>query len=129
MASAVAARSAPALRARPRRRRLALALAALALAGGLASFAVLVTPDNPLTRAYQQPVAAIDGRISIGPYPVEEDFLALRKASVRTIVSLLDPTLPYERVLLDRERELAAMYGMTLLNFPMTSILGQGAEP
>lgn len=65
------------------------------------------------------------GRFIFGPYPVEPDFVALKKQGVSTIVSLLDPMLPYERVLLDQERERAQRYGMRVLNFPMASILGQ----
>ncbi|HEV8696006.1 MAG TPA: tetratricopeptide repeat protein [Lysobacter sp.] len=61
----------------------------------------------------------------LGPYPVEEDFIALRQRGVTTIISLLEPNVPYEKVLLDQERERAARHGMTVLNFPMGSILGQ----
>ena len=65
------------------------------------------------------------GRFIFGPYPVEPDFVALQRKGVTTIISLLDPMLPYEKVLLDEERERAQRYGMRVLNFPMASILGQ----
>ena len=63
--------------------------------------------------------------VLLGPYPVEEDFADLKKRGVTTIISLLEPNVPYEKVLLEQERELAKKYGMTVKNFPMGSILGQ----
>lgn len=84
---------------------------------------VLVNPDNPITSYFSAPIAVRDARIIVGPYPKESDFQLLRKNGVTAIVSLLDPSLPYEHVLLDRERVLAAKYGMGFKNFPMSSIL------
>lgn len=63
--------------------------------------------------------------VLIGPYPVEEDFIELKKRGVTTIISLLEPNVPYEKVLLDQERERASRYGIEVKNFPMGSILGQ----
>lgn len=63
--------------------------------------------------------------VLLGPYPVEADFIALKQRGVTTIISLLEPGVPYENVLLEQERERAARYGMTVKNFPMGSILGQ----
>jgi TolA-binding protein len=84
---------------------------------------VLINPDNPITNYFSAPIAVRDARIIVGPYPKESDFQLLRKNGVTAIVSLLDPTLPFERVLLDRERVLAAKYGMGFRNIPMSSIL------
>lgn len=68
---------------------------------------------------------AIAEDVLLGPYPVEADFVELKQRGVTTIVSLLNPDVPYEKVLLAQERERAARHGMTVLNFPMGSILGQ----
>jgi tetratricopeptide (TPR) repeat protein len=101
-----------------------LLLASLVLAG-VAGWWVLVNPDNPFTRLFQRKISDIDARIVIGPYPVSRDFRLLKSNHVRLIVSLLDPAIPYEASLLEKERELAAKHGMRLLNFPMSSILGR----
>lgn len=69
----------------------------------------------------ESPVAGV----IVGPYPVEADFIELKKRGVTTIISLLEPVVPYEKVLLDEERERARRYGMEVKNFPMGSILGQ----
>lgn len=86
---------------------------------------VLLNPQNPFTGLFRSEISDTGGRVIRGPYPTKEDFQKLRTAEVTTIVSLLDPRLPYEAVLLDRERELAQKYGIKFLNFPMASVLGQ----
>lgn len=111
-----------------RRRRIAFALVALTLAG-LTAFAILVTPENPLTRAFQQPRSGDGGTLIVGPYPDEAELARLRDAHVSTIVTLLDPRLPYEAVLLERERAAARRYGLTLVEVPMASFLGVSLDP
>jgi tetratricopeptide (TPR) repeat protein len=95
------------------------------LLAGAAGYLVLISPDNPLTRAFQRKITDVDARIVIGPYPVERDFRLLRKHQVTLVVSLLDPAIPYEKTLLEQERKLAATYGMRLVSCPMSSILGR----
>ena len=67
----------------------------------------------------------MSSRFIFGPYPLEDDFVVLQKKGVTTVISLLDPDLPYEKVLLGQERELARRHGIEVQNFPMASILGQ----
>jgi tetratricopeptide (TPR) repeat protein len=67
----------------------------------------------------------VNARIVIGPYPAERDFRLLKQNNVELIVSLLDPAIPYEATLLEREQALAAKYHLALKNFPMSSILGR----
>lgn len=102
----------------------AVVLAVLVLAIMGAGFWVLITPRNSLTNLFRGQISDIDSRVTVGPYPLEEDFKRLRRAEVTTVVSLLDPRLPYERVLLDREQELARKYGMRFQSFPMVWMLG-----
>lgn len=98
------------------------ALVILLFLGGAAW--VVITPDNPFMRLFRLPITHVDARIITGPYPEEGDFIMLKKNGVTTIVTLLDPDLPYESVLLDREMALAKKYGMEMHNFPMISIFG-----
>ena len=100
---------------------------ALIIAGVMAAFGclLLVNPGNPLTRVVKSRVVAENDSVILGPYPLKEDFPALKSAGVRTIVTLLDSRLPYEAVLLEREKELAGQNGIEVLNFPMTSVLGR----
>lgn len=100
-------------------------LTLLAIAAGGAGYWVLITPGNSFTRLFQRKITDVDAPIVIGPYPVERDFRLLKDHQVRLVVSLLDPALPYEKTLLERERQLAAKHGMRVVNFPMSSILGK----
>lgn len=98
----------------------------LALAGLAAlAFWILTHPDNFLTRRFQSKITSLDSHVVVGPYPLESDFPVLKSHGVTTLVILLDPRLPYERVLLAREMELARKHGLTALNFPMASVLGR----
>lgn len=99
-------------------------LLALLVAGGASGFWVLSTPANPLTSFFRSPMSDMSARVIIGPYPAEGDFEVLKQNHVQTIVSLLDPSLPYERISLQREIVLATRYNMQVLNFPMASVLG-----
>lgn len=100
------------------------------LALGVLGFAfgvwVLLHPASIFVQPWRAERAetTVDG-VLFGPYPVEQDFIELKKRGVTTIVSLLEPNVPYENVLLEKEQALAKRYGMTVENFPMGSILGQ----
>jgi tetratricopeptide (TPR) repeat protein len=100
-------------------------LLALALAGGGFGIWVLLHPASLWVQPWRAERSAAVGGVVFGPYPVEDDFVELKRRGVTTVISLLDPAIPYESVLLGQERERAARYGMQLLNFPMASILGQ----
>jgi len=89
-----------------------------------AGFWLLVHPENPLTDHFSSPITVRDTRVIVGPYPDESDFGLLARNGVRTIVSLLDPGIPYERILLDRERTAAAAYALQFYDFPMASVFG-----
>ncbi|GAB3344661.1 tetratricopeptide repeat protein [Lysobacter tyrosinilyticus] len=110
---------------RPSRRVLVIGFVLCALLGVLGIW-VLLHPASIFVqpwRAQRTTTAAED--VLLGPYPVEADFIALKQRGVTTIISLLEPNVPYEKVLLEQERERAARYGMTVRSFPMGSILGQ----
>jgi tetratricopeptide (TPR) repeat protein len=110
---------------KPSRRIVAIALASCAFLGALGVW-VLLHPASIFVqpwRAERTETASED--VLLGPYPVEADFVALKQRGVTTIISLLEPNVPYEKVLLEQERERAARHGMTVRNFPMGSILGQ----
>jgi tetratricopeptide (TPR) repeat protein len=100
-------------------------LLALALAGGGFGIWVLLHPASMWVQPWRAERSAVVDGVVFGPYPVEDDFIELKRRGVTTIISLLDPLIPYESVLLGQERERAARHGMQLLNFPMASILGQ----
>ncbi len=100
-------------------------LGIVAVLFAVAGWMVLVNPDNPFTRLFSRKISDIDARIIIGPYPNEKDFRLLKSNDVGMVVTLLNPEIPYEAVLLKEERERAERFGIPLKNYPMSSILGQ----
>lgn len=97
----------------------------LALIVGATGIWVLLHPGSFWLQPWRAQQQEVSSRFIFGPYPLADDFPALQKKGVGTIISLLDPSLPYEKVLLDQETALAKQHGMTVRNFPMASILGQ----
>lgn len=100
-------------------------LLGLGVLGFAAGVWMLLHPAAFWLQPWRPQAQAVGSRFIFGPYPIEEDFRTLQAKGVTTVVSLLDSDLPYEMVLLGQEKELAAKYGMKVLNFPMASILGQ----
>jgi hypothetical protein len=74
---------------------------------------------------FRAPISDTNQRVVTGPYPIRSDFRLLQNDGVTAVVSLLDPKIPYERVLLDQESANARKFGMKFFDFPMASILGQ----
>ncbi|MDQ3286997.1 MAG: tetratricopeptide repeat protein [Pseudomonadota bacterium] len=109
---------------RPTRRHIVAALILCTLLG-IFGIWVLLHPASVFVQPWRAAKSAVEENVMFGPYPVEEDFVALKARGVTTIISLLDSNIPYEKVLLAQERERAARYGMEVQNFPMASILGQ----
>lgn len=106
------------------RRMLGLTVLAAVLMAA-AGWYVLITPGNPLTRLFQRSISDVEARIIVGPFPEEADFRLLKQHQVSLIVTLLNPGIPYEATLLEREKVMAATFGLELRSFPMSSILGQ----
>lgn len=110
---------------RPSRKLVIAALLAGALLFGFGVW-VLLHPASVFVQPWRaQRSASSGGEVLFGPYPVEADFADLERRGVTTIISLLEPRVPYEAELLAQERARAARHGMRVLNFPMGSILGQ----
>ncbi len=100
-------------------------LLALLVLGGIAAYFILVNPHSVFVRWAQAALPEQITMITLGPYPEEKDFERLKKEGVKYIVSTLDPRLPYEKTLLERERVMAVQYGMVLKDFAMASIFDQ----
>lgn len=90
---------------------------------------LLLDPGNVLFRLFCGEISDPSAKIIIGPYPTARDLGILKQNGVTTIISLLDPALPYESVLIKRERKLVSRYGMKFYSFPMSSVLGIGFGP
>ena len=96
----------------------------LCLSLAVFGYRMLTTPDSFFIKMLRPPISSIDAKVIIGPYPLENDMRLLKSHKITTLISLLNPMLPYEKQLLEEEEALARKYGLVLLNFPLTSILG-----
>lgn len=103
-------------------------LVTLAVGAG-AAYLILLNPGSIFIRWAQTALPERITMITIGPFPEEDDFKVLKKNGIKYIVTLLDPRLPYEKALIDREQPLAAKYGMILKDFPMASIFDRKVFP
>ncbi len=104
-----------------------LLLLLLAVVG--AGYLILLYPNSIFIRWALAALPSQITMISMGPYPEEAAFQRLKKNRVKYIVSLLDPRLPFERELIEREQALAVKYNMTFKVFPMASIFDRRVFP
>lgn len=100
-------------------------LAILAVAGFAAGVWVLLNPASFVVQPWRAQQSVTSARFVFGPYPVQADLERLKDEGVTTIISLLNPKVPYEAVLLEEEKKRAGKLGLEVHNFPMGSILGQ----
>lgn len=107
-----------------RNRWLAISAGAVLLAAAAGSW-VLLHPASFVVQPWRAQQSVTGSRFVFGPYPVDADMHRLKAEGITTIISLLNPSLPYEASLLDDEKERAARLGIRVLDFPMGSILGQ----
>lgn len=98
----------------------------LSLGKQLISLAVVALLS--LTAVSCKKVADNAGRVVIGPYPIVHDFKNIKKAGVTMIVSLMDPSNPYEKILMDREAAYAKAHGIGFTNYMMSSDSGVADE-
>ncbi|WP_096144874.1 tetratricopeptide repeat protein [Stenotrophomonas pictorum] len=101
------------------------ALAVVGLLGFGAGVWVLLNPASFVVQPWRAQQSVTSARFVFGPYPVQADMDRLKDEGVTTIISLLNPKVPYEAVLLEEEKKRAAELGIEVHNFPMGSILGQ----
>ena len=107
---------------RGHRRKILFILGGLALLGGITGYLILLSPGSIFVRWAQAAFPRRITMITFGPYPEEKEFLRFKKEGVKYDVSLLDPRLPYEKSLIDREEALCQKYGIVFKDFPMASV-------
>ena len=97
-------------------------IALLVLGGAMAAYFALLNPGSVWVRWAQAAFPARITMISFGPYPSAKELRHFARQGGRYDVSLLDPRLPYEKELIDREEREAKKNGLIFKDFPMASI-------
>ncbi len=106
----------------PKFRNLLLIVALLLLGGGVAGYWILLSPGSIWVRWAQAAFPSRITRITFGPYPSAKELRSFREKGGQYVVSLLDPRLPYEKELIEREKAEAARDGLIFKDFPMASV-------
>ncbi|MDD2805894.1 MAG: hypothetical protein PHV33_10085 [Elusimicrobiales bacterium] len=96
-------------------------LPAASLALGLAALGLWMNPRVMTGGAAQSAAESFSwSEFTFGPYPEEDRLAALKAEGYTAVISLLSPAvLPFEPVLLAREREEAEETGLELIHIPM----------
>ncbi len=87
-------------------------------------FLMILTPTSMPVQLERGPITKID-KFYFGPYPTDEEFIKLKEAGVQRIISLLDDRIFYEKVLLEKERDIAKRYKIEIVNYPMGSLFSK----
>lgn len=106
-----------------------LAIILLVVGSGVAGYLVLISPGSIWVRWAEAAFPTRITMISFGPYPTAQDLARLRRQGGRYVVSLLDPRLPYEKQLIEREKAVAEKEGLVFKDFPMASIFDHQLFP
>ncbi|WP_217586102.1 hypothetical protein [Lentibacillus saliphilus] len=67
-------------------------------------------------------------RFTFGPYPEKGDMERIKAQGYDGIITLLSPTLPIEKPLLDKERKNAEAVGMDVFSYPMLPWVGDNTD-
>ena len=106
----------------PKPRILLLIVALLVVGGGAAGYWILLSPGSIWVRWAQAEFPSRITRISFGPYPTATELRDFKAKGGKYVVSLLDPRLPYEKELIEREKREARREGLIVKDFPMASV-------
>ena len=100
--------------------RAALLMVCMSVPGYLiaANFAAFEPYLLPL-RYVKARMEAVNEHVVVGPYADPADLASLKGSGVSTVVSLLDPSVVYEKSLIERETSEAPQAGLRFVNLPI----------
>ncbi len=89
----------------------------------LATYFSYIEPYLFPLRMIQGKARHITENVIVGPYPHEKDLEKLVKINgVRVVISLLNPGLPLEKSLLEKEEKVISRFGVSFYNVPLSFI-------
>ncbi|OZM56768.1 hypothetical protein CIB95_11145 [Lottiidibacillus patelloidae] len=81
-------------------------------------FYLFLSPTSVAIKQLQGEEEQVD-RVIFGPYPDEEKLRKLKEEGYEGVITLLSPTIPFEKVLLDQELSNGETVGLQVHSFPM----------
>lgn len=82
---------------------------------------------NGIVQASQGEIVEGD-RFTFGPYPEKEDLVRLHEQGYDGVITLLNPTLPIEKPLLDKEKASVEEIDLELISIPMLPWVGDNSK-
>ena len=62
----------------------------------------------------------VSEEIIIGPYPTEKEIKRLKNMGIKEFISLMNPSMPFESPLIQKEKELAKKHNLSFKNIPLS---------
>jgi len=103
----------------PPRPRLAYGIAGASTLVAVLVFVAFLNTGFSVITSHQGSVREVTKRFTFGPYPDLAELQKLKSQGYDGVISLLHPTIPFETVLIEREKANAAQVGIKLYHFPM----------
>lgn len=88
----------------------------------------LTHTENPVLKLLQGKRVETTEQVIFGPYPEENALKSLKQQGITDVISLLNPSIPFERVLLFREMEAGKKVGITVHSVPMLPWVSKNSE-
>ena len=77
-------------------------------------------PVHYPVKFFRGEVVQVTDALLLGPYPTEKEMKYLKRLGVTEIISLLDPSLPFEAPLIRQEKRLAEKNNLGFRNAPLS---------
>ena len=77
-------------------------------------------PEHYPMKFFRGEVIKVSETLLLGPYPSEREIKYLKKLGVMEIISLMDPSMPFESTLIERGKQLAEKNNLKFQNVPLS---------
>lgn len=90
-------------------------------------FYLFINPNSSVV-TLSRGVEETTNQFTFGPYPDEQKLKELKDDGYEGVITLMSPTIPFEKVLLEKEQKIAKDVGITLHSFPMLPWVSDNKE-
>lgn len=77
-------------------------------------------PEHYPMKFFRGEVTKASETVLFGPYPTEKEIKYLKRLGVKEIISLMDPSMPFESSLIERGKQLAEKHKLAFQNVPLS---------
>lgn len=80
---------------------------------------MLLSTESDLMATVRGVVFTTEEGFTFGPYPDENELTMLKKEGYDGVITLLSPSVPFEKILLEKEIQAGEKVGLRIYSFPM----------